>query len=80
MKAAGAEKSSNAYEKSGMENAKAKGKKIGRPHTTKEAIPAVFCRHDPAFLAGRISLTELARLCRLTHPTVYKYLKLLLAL
>ena len=28
--------------KSGMENAKAKGKKIGRPTTTKEDIPAVF--------------------------------------
>ena len=63
--------------KSGMDNAKAKGKKIGRPHTTKEDIPAVFYRHYPAFLADRINLTELARLCRLSRPTVYKYLKLL---
>ena len=63
--------------KSGMDNAKAKGKKIGRPHTTKEDIPAVFYRHYPAFMSDRINLTELARLCRLRRPTVYKYLKLL---
>jgi len=63
--------------KSGMDNAKAKGKKIGRPHTTKEDIPAVFYRHYPAFMADRINLTEFARLCRLSRLTVYKYLKLL---
>lgn len=63
--------------KSGMENAKAKGRKIGRPHITKEDIPAVFYRHYPAFMADRINLTELARLCRLSRPTVYKHLKLL---
>lgn len=63
--------------KSGMDNAKAKGKKIGRPQTTKEDIPAVFYRHYPAFMSDRINLTDLARLCRLSRPTVYKYLKLL---
>ena len=63
--------------KSGMDNAKAKGKKIGRPHTTREDIPAVFYRHYPAFMADRINLTEFARLCRLSRPTGYKYLKLL---
>ena len=63
--------------KSGMDNAKAKGKKIGRPHTTKEDIPAVFYRHYSMFMADQINLTELARLCRLSRPTVYKYLKLL---
>ena len=62
--------------RSGMENAKAKGRKIGRPHTTKEDIPAVFYRHYPAFMDNRINLTELARLCKLSRPTVYKYLKL----
>ena len=33
--------------KSGMANAKAKGKKIGRPQTTKDGIPAVFFKHCP---------------------------------
>ena len=35
--------------KSGMENARAKGAKIGRPQITVEDIPAVFYRHYPAF-------------------------------
>ena len=63
--------------RSGRENAKAKGRKIGRPHTTKEDIPAAFYRHYPAFMADKINLSELARLCRLSRPTVYKYLKLI---
>ena len=63
--------------KSGMENAKAKGKKIGRPPLTKDDIPASFLRHYPAFVAGRLNISELARVCELSRPTVYKYLKLL---
>ena len=63
--------------KSGMENAKSKGKRIGRPQTTKEDIPTVFYKHYPAFVAGSMNLTELARVCGLSRPTVYKYLKLI---
>ena len=62
--------------KSGMENAKSKGKRIGRPQTTKEDIPTVFYKHYPAFVAGTKNLTELARVCGLSRPTVYKYLKM----
>ena len=62
--------------KSGMENAKSKGKRIGRPQTTKEDIPTVFYKHYPAFVAGAMNLTELARVCGLSRPTVYKYLKM----
>ena len=62
--------------KSGMENAKSKGKRIGRPQTTKEDIPTVFYKHYPAFVAGTMNLTELARVCGLSRPTVYKYLKM----
>lgn len=64
--------------KSGMENAKAKGKKIGRPQTTREDIPAVFFRHYPTYAAGRMNVSELARVCGLSRPTVYKYLRLLI--
>ena len=60
--------------KSGMENAKSN--RIGRPKTTKEDIPTVFYKHDPAFVAGTMNLTELARVCGLSRPTVYKYLKM----
>ena len=35
--------------KSGMENAKAKGAKIGRPKLTKDEIPQAFYRHYPAY-------------------------------
>ena len=62
--------------KSGMENAKSKGKRIGRPQTTKEDIHTMFYKHYPAFVAGTMNLTELARVCGLSRPTVYKYLKM----
>ena len=63
--------------RSGMMNAREKGKHIGRPQTTKKDIPAVFYRHYPAFMAGKMNLSELARVCGLSRPTVYKYLKML---
>lgn len=62
--------------KSGMENAKAKGKHIGRRPTTKDDIPAVFYKHYPAYMAGSMNVSELARVCGLSRPTVYKYLKM----
>jgi len=62
--------------RSGMMNAREKGKHIGRPQTTKKDIPAVFYRHYPAFMAGKMNLSELARVCGLSRPTVYKYLKM----
>ena len=63
--------------KSGMANAKAKGKPIGRPKTTKDDIPAVFIRHYPALMTGTMNVSELARVCGLSRPTVYKYLKMM---
>ena len=62
--------------KSGMENAKAKGKQIGRKPTTKDDIPATFYKHYPAIMAGTLNVSELARVCGLSRPTVYKYLRL----
>ena len=63
--------------KSGMQNAKAKGKHIGRKPTTKEDIPPLFYKHYPAFRNGEYSVSEFARLCDLTRPTIYKYLRLI---
>ncbi len=62
--------------RSGMANAAIKGKHIGRPQTTKDDIPAVFYKHYPAFMAGKLNVSELARVCGLSRPTVYKYLRL----
>ena len=63
--------------KSGMANAKAKGRRIGRPQTTKEDIPAAFLKHYAAFQEGKMNVSELARVCVLSRPTVYKYLKMM---
>ena len=63
--------------RSGMAKAKAKGQKIGRPQTTKEAIPATFLRHYPSYKNGHLNLTEFARVCDLSRTTIYKYLSLL---
>ena len=62
--------------KSGMENAKAKGKQIGRPTVTADDIPSVFYKHYPKYRQGQLSKKDLSRLCELSYPTVYKYLKL----
>ena len=63
--------------KSGMANAKAKGRRIGRPQTTKEDIPAAFLKHYAAFQEGKMNVSELARVCGLSRPTVYKYMKMM---
>ena len=63
--------------RSGMENAKAKGARIGRPQLTADQIPASFLRHYPAYKSGQLKLAELARVCDLSRTTVYKYIELL---
>ena len=62
--------------RSGLINAKAKGKQIGHKPLTKEDIPAVFFKHLPAYQNGSINISELARICGLSRPTVYKYMKM----
>jgi len=63
--------------RSGMENARAKGKQIGRRPTTKDDIPAMFYKHYPSYVAGSMNVSELARVCGLSRPTVYKYINIL---
>jgi len=76
--------------KSGMANAKAKGKKIGRPATTLDSIPPVFLKYYPKYKqwledkeAGvmpkerrGINITEFSRLCEMSRTTIYKYIEL----
>ena len=62
--------------KSGMENAKAKGKVIGRPATTADDIPNIFYKHYPKYKKGEINKKEFSRLCDLSYPTIYKYLSI----
>ena len=63
--------------KSGMAAARAKGKQIGRKPTSKADIPAAFYRHYPSYASGQLNISELARVCGLSRPTVYKYLRLI---
>lgn len=63
--------------KSGMQNAKLKGAKIGRPQVTKDDIPQIFYRHYPAYKSKQLNISEFARVCNLSRTTVYKYISLL---
>ena len=60
--------------KSGMANAVAKGKVVGRPPTTADDIPSVFYKHYPKFKNKEINKKEFGRLCALSYPSIYKYL------
>lgn len=62
--------------KSGMDNARAKGKKIGRKKTTENDIPQSFFRYYPQFVNGSINLSEFSRLSVLSRNSIYKYLKI----
>ena len=44
--------------KSGMQNAKAKGKKIGRPAVSADDIPSIFYKHYPKYKKGEINKKE----------------------
>lgn len=63
--------------KSGLQNARAKGSKLGRPSVGLEDIPKNFLRHYPSYVEGKIKVAELSRLCEISRPTCYKYIKLL---
>lgn len=61
--------------KSGMINAKANGEIVGRPVTTIENLPSKFLKHYPKYKSGQINKTELARLCEMSRPSIYKYIR-----
>lgn len=62
--------------KSGMQNAKAKGKSIGRPKTSYNTLPQIFFKHYPKFKTGLINKQEFSRLCGFSYPTIIKYIKI----
>lgn len=63
--------------RSGMANARAKGKQIGRRPVTKADLPAVFLKHYPLYANGMMNVSELARVCDLSRPTTYKYIRMM---
>lgn len=62
--------------KSGMKNAKAKGKTIGRPKTTSDSLPDKFWKYYQKYLDKNINVSEFARLMNTTRATIYKYIKI----
>lgn len=62
--------------KSGMANAAAKGRAIGRPTTKTETLPNAFLKHYPKYRDKQINITEFSRLCGFSRQTIYKYLSI----
>lgn len=60
--------------KSGMENAKAKGKVLGRPTLTRDTLPDAFYKHYPLYVGKQINKKEFASLIGVSRPTLDKYL------
>ena len=63
--------------KSGLDNARAKGKVIGRPKTTEETIPEVFKKHYHLYKEKKLNKMELSKVCGLSYPTTLKYIALI---
>jgi len=63
--------------RSGVANARAKGRQIGRPQVTAQDLPSGFLRHYNAYKKGQLNVSELARVCHISRTTVYKYIGLL---
>ncbi len=61
--------------RSGVENARAKGKRLGRSPVCAERVPEQFLRYYPRYQSGSINLSELARLAQVSRPTAYRYIK-----
>lgn len=63
--------------KSGLQNAAAKGSRLGRPKLTFDRIPDRFLRYYALYQAQSLTVSELARLSGVSRMTVYRYLKVL---
>lgn len=61
--------------KSGMENARANEKVIGRPKVTSETISEGFMKYHKMYKEGKINKTELQKLTQLSRSTVHRYCK-----
>ena len=63
--------------KSGMENAKANGKKLGRPKVDKSNLPINFLKYYPLYKNNSINITEFSRLANVSRKSIYKYLEVM---
>ncbi len=63
--------------KSGMENARAKGKQIGRKIVTVDDIPDSFKKYYSLYKEKRITKEMLAEFSKVSYPTCLKYCRML---
>ena len=63
--------------KSGVANARAKGKIVGRPGITIKDIPQKVIDIYDLFTTGAISKTDYVKICNISRPTLDKYLKII---
>ena len=63
--------------KSGVANARAKGKQIGRPQLTINDIPDKVKKYYEMYTNGDISKTDYAKMCDISRPTLDKYLSII---
>jgi len=64
--------------KSGVANARAKGKILGRPTLTIEDIPQKVIDTYNLYKDNSISKTDYAKICNVSRPTLDKYLKVII--
>ena len=62
--------------KSGMDNARAKGHKIGRPRVVKGSLPEKFFKFYDLYKDGQFNVTEFAKLMNCSRTTIYKYMRM----
>lgn len=63
--------------RSGIANARSKGKRVGRPALLLSDIPTKVIKTFELYQAGSISKVDYARMCEISRPTLDKYLGLM---
>lgn len=61
--------------KSGLRNAVAKGKKLGRPMLTEDKIPKKFFEYYPKWKSEKMSKTDFARVVKVARTTLDRYIE-----
>lgn len=63
--------------KSGIANARSKGKRVGRPQLKLSDVPSKVIKSYELYQEGSISKVDYARMCGISRPTLDKYLRIM---
>ena len=63
--------------KSGIANARSKGKLVGRPQLKISDIPSKVVKNYDLYQSGNINKIDYARMCSISRPTLDKYISLI---